>query len=479
MKVAIASKQQYEVAVRRAKAISGFSFIGWTTFRCKKLSNRITQFRHDATNLVFNLIPGDPEKDVRPFLLCQTPCTQDAWRMRARGGVNPDPSQFKQNVLDSLAENHLPVESVSWIDVQDWLALENDGLRLPYEKEWEHACRAGSTTEFYFGNNEKELGKYAWYSANSDGETHPVGLKNPNAFGLHDMSGLVWEWCEDEWNPSGVLPIPYAYPDDFDDATEAQSQDPFAEGQPARFASSGEAAGATCPITAGPLTASGTCRRTATTSSASGQQGRSDPFVKSQSPIMPTEAVAGTTHPGAADPQSATGATRLPTMATSASAWRGLSSDPFVKGQPSPSTVSTGAVAGATRPCTATPPIATGSSPVSGTMTLDSDPRGLSKYSGPHLSMNHCGPVVTKRSFSMSEARLKSMTVAKRRGHDALYIAVQGGTYEERLELACQTARRCGYTPRAELPIEKRNYGTFLFTEESPLDKLVTRLDDD
>ncbi len=107
--------------------------------------------------------------------------------------MEANPSHFKSS------KN--PVDSVIWDDAIsfcDKLSQLGDlTFRLPTEAEWEYACRAGSQTAYHFGDLETDLVYYAWYSRNSGGKPHPVGMKLPNAWGLHDMHGNAWEWCND------------------------------------------------------------------------------------------------------------------------------------------------------------------------------------------------------------------------------------------------------------------------------------------
>jgi len=112
-----------------------------------------------------------------------------------------------RNPAHSKGTNN-PVERVSWKDAVEFCKRltqkEGPAYRLPTEAEWEYACRGGSRTRYYSGDAGSGLSDIAWCSSNCGGKPHPVGSKTPNAFGLYDMSGNVWEWCQS-------LPKPYPY----------------------------------------------------------------------------------------------------------------------------------------------------------------------------------------------------------------------------------------------------------------------------
>ena len=148
---------------------------------------------------------------TRDFYLGVFPVTQSQYKTL----ISKNPSYFQGAKVD-MQNADLPVEKVSWDEAIEFCKKLSDlpeekkadrVYRLPTEAQWEYACRAGSKTAYSFGESSQSLGDYAWFDENSKRQTHPVGLKKPNAWGLYDMHGNVGEWCSDRYGkyPKGSV----------------------------------------------------------------------------------------------------------------------------------------------------------------------------------------------------------------------------------------------------------------------------------
>jgi len=133
---------------------------------------------------------------VSDFYLGRFPVTNEEYgRFLKENPDTPEPEFWADRRYNQLRQ---PVVGVSWEDAVRYTAWA--GLRLPSEAEWEYACRANTNTRYYTGDTEKDLDRAGWYRENSGRELHLVGEKEPNAWGLYDMHGNVFEWVEDEWH---------------------------------------------------------------------------------------------------------------------------------------------------------------------------------------------------------------------------------------------------------------------------------------
>lgn len=143
---------------------------------------------------------------LHSYYIGQTEVTQALWKA----------------VMDTISYvfkgNNLPVDQVCWNDCRSFITKLNSltgmKFRLPTEAEWEYAAHGGNKSQDYKYSGSDILGNIAWYADNSDGKIHPVATKLPNELGIYDMSGNVWEWCQDRYrkyssrarsNPTGPL----------------------------------------------------------------------------------------------------------------------------------------------------------------------------------------------------------------------------------------------------------------------------------
>ena len=137
------------------------------------------------------------EVQVSEFYMGRYPVTNSEYgRFLAHTGYN-EPEYWADR---NFSHPRQPVVGVSWDDAKEYAAWA--GLTLPSEAQWEYACRAGTKTNYYTGDSLEDLDRAGWYYKNSGGELHPLGEKEPNAFGLYDMHGNVLEWCKDDWHDS-------------------------------------------------------------------------------------------------------------------------------------------------------------------------------------------------------------------------------------------------------------------------------------
>jgi len=158
-----------------------------------------------------------PVTITRPYYMAKTEVTNAQFRLfvdkakyDGKPDIDPDPDydlylrHWRGKSIMSKEDN-FPVVWVSWKNAKAFCKWS--GLKLPTETQWEYACRAGTTTLYFFGDDRKEFSKYGWVHAGRDSEnhfTHPVATKLPNAWGFHDMLGNVWEWVEDDWEESFI-----------------------------------------------------------------------------------------------------------------------------------------------------------------------------------------------------------------------------------------------------------------------------------
>ncbi|HRU52840.1 MAG TPA: SUMF1/EgtB/PvdO family nonheme iron enzyme, partial [Planctomycetota bacterium] len=179
-----------------------FQYLGTQTYTCGKHTNTMHEYKHIQTGMEFVLIPSGAYLSssikkyisIRSFLIAKHECTQKIWNL-----IVPDlPKRYISKIPELTVGDEYPIAGQTYRDSYEF--CKRTGLSLPSINQWKYAAQAGSKYQYCYGNDEKQLYKYAWYELNSNNSTHPVGQRLPNAFGLYDIHGNVSEQCADEYN---------------------------------------------------------------------------------------------------------------------------------------------------------------------------------------------------------------------------------------------------------------------------------------
>lgn len=145
--------------------------------------------------------PAREVKLMAPFFMAKYEVPQNLWE--AVMGANPSKWKGKRNSVEMLSFAEAEDFCKRATEFMQAAKLIEPGqvIRLPSEAEWEYCCRAGTKSNYSFGNDEQDLGQFGWFTGNAAGNDPPVGAKKPNPWGLYDMHGYLWEWCADPWHP--------------------------------------------------------------------------------------------------------------------------------------------------------------------------------------------------------------------------------------------------------------------------------------